>query len=118
MASRLVQERSNSHAFFVLNFYSFGGRLGVVLGPMLGAKIDPKSLGKLTPGGLDFDLVIDWSQDGLKTVPRGLLGGPWAALGALGPSLEGLGGLLGRLEGVLGCSWGLLVPLGKVLAAR
>ena len=65
---------------------------------MLGAKIDPKSLGKLTPGGLDFDLVIDWSQDGLKTVPRGLLGG-----------------FLGRLGGVLGRSWGLLGPLWRVL---
>ena len=60
-----------------------------------------------------------------KTVPRGLLGVSWAVLGGLGlplealePSLDGLGVLLGRLEGVLGCSWGLLVPLGKVLAAR
>ena len=59
---------------------------------------------------------------GLKMAPRpfqeGFGGGLGPLLGALGPSLEGLGGLLGGLEGVLGCSWGLLVALGKVLAAR
>ena len=64
---------------------------------------------------LDIDLVIDWSQDSLKTVPRGPLGSSWGGLGpllgALGPSLEGLGGLLSRLEGVLG-------SLGPVLAAH
>ena len=45
-------------------------------------------------------------------------------LGALGPSLDGLGLLLGGfgtswegLGGVLGRSWGLLDPLGTVLAA-
>ena len=38
---RRVQERSKSHAFFVLIFDSFWGRLGVVLGPIWGAKIDP-----------------------------------------------------------------------------
>ena len=81
-------------------------------GRLLGSKIVPKILLRLTLDGLDFDLAIDWSQDGPKTVPRGLLGGSWGGLGplfgALGPSLEGLRGLLGRLEGVLGCSWGLL----------
>ena len=38
---RRVQERSITHAFFVLIFDSFRGRLGVVLGPILGAKIEP-----------------------------------------------------------------------------
>ena len=47
---------------------------------------------------LDIDLVIDWSQDGLKTVPRGLLGR-----------------FLGRLGRILGRSWGLLGPLWRVL---
>ena len=94
---RRVQERSKSHAFFVLIFDSFWGRLGVVLGVVLGSKIDPKSLGRLTLGGLDFDLVIGWSQDGPKIVPRALLGGSWVVLG-----------------GVLGRSWGLLGPLWAV----
>ena len=109
---RRVQERSKSHAFFVLIFDSFWGRLGVVLGPIWGSKIDPPKVQVFTLRGLDFDLVIDWSQDGSKTVPRGLLGGflgrlgaSWGGLGpllgALGPSLDGLGGLLSRLEGVL-----------------
>ena len=86
---RRVQERSKSHAFFVLIFDSFWGRLGVVLGPMLGAKIDQKSLHQLTLDGLDFDLVIDWSQDGSKTVPRGLLGRSWAVLGGSWAALGG-----------------------------
>ena len=55
---RRFQERSKSHAFFVLIFDSFWGRLGVVLGPILGAKIDPKSLHRLRVGDLDFDLVV------------------------------------------------------------
>jgi len=45
-------------------------------------------------------------------------------LGALGPSLDGLGPLLGGFGpsweahgGLLGRSWGLLDPLGTVLAA-
>ena len=95
----------------------------------LGSKISLKIFHRFRVDGLVFDVVIGWSQDSSKTVPRGLRGGSWAILGpsweglgpllgALGPSLEGLGGLLGGLEGVLGCSWGLLVPLGKVLAAR
>ena len=69
--------------------------------------------------------MIGWSQDGSKTVPRGLresLGPSWGSLGplleALGPSLEGLGKLLGRLVGVLGCSWGLLGSFGHILAAH
>ena len=45
MAPRPVQDGSKrdqkSHAFFVLIFDSFWGRLGVALGPILGAKIDP-----------------------------------------------------------------------------
>jgi hypothetical protein len=95
---RRVQERSKSHACFVLIFDSFWGRLGVVLGPILGSKIVPKSLRRFRVDRLDIDLVIDWSQDGLKTAPRGLLGG-----------------FLGRLGGVLGRSWGLLGPLWRVL---
>ena len=79
--SRRVQERSKSHAFFVLIFDSFWGRLGVVLGSIWGAKIDPKSEGSLRKIGLVFDLVVGWSQVGSKTVPRGLLGGSWAVLG-------------------------------------
>ena len=39
--SRRVQERSKNHACFVLIIESFGGRLGVVLGPIWGTKIDP-----------------------------------------------------------------------------
>ena len=97
---RRVQERSKSHAFFVLIFDSFWGRLGVVLGPILGAKIEPKSLGKLTLDRLDFDLVIGWSQDGRqdrsKSAPGGVLGR--------------LGGVLGRSWGLLGRSWGALGP--------
>ena len=50
--------RSKSHAFFVLIFDSFWGRLGVVLGPILGTKIDPKIFHLFTLGGLDFDLVV------------------------------------------------------------
>ena len=77
-------------------FDSFWGRLGVVWGAVLDSKIDPKIFHAFTPRGLDFDLVIDWSQDSLNTVPRGLLGSSWGGLGpllgALGPSLEGLGG--------------------------
>ena len=49
--------------------------------------------------GLDFDLVIDWSQDGLKTVPRGFLGGSWVVSG---PSWGGLGPVLGPLGPYLG----------------
>ena len=67
--------------------------------------------------GLDFDLVIDWSQDSLKTVPRGLLGSSWGGLGpllgAFGPSLDGLGRVLDRLEGslevVLSSFWSSLI---------
>ena len=40
---RRVQERSKSHAFFVLNFESFWNRLGLVWGVALGSKIDQKS---------------------------------------------------------------------------
>ena len=68
-------------------------------------KIEPKSEGSLRKIGLVFDLVVAWSQEGSKTVPRGPLGPSWGALGpllgALGPCLEGLGGLLGRLEALL-----------------
>ena len=50
---RRVQERSKSHAFFVLIFDSFWGRLGVVLGPIWGAKIDPKSFLELNLNRLE-----------------------------------------------------------------
>ena len=71
----------------------------------MGAKIDPKSEGNLTKIGPDFDLVVGWSQDSSKTVPRGLLGGSWVVLG----------GSWGRLGGVWGRSWALSGPLGTVL---
>ena len=47
---------------------------------------------------LDFDLAIDWSQDGSKTVLRGLLGGSWAVLGRV----------WGRSWGLLGSIWAVL----------
>ena len=67
---RRVQERSKSDAFFVLIFDSFGGRLGLDLGPIWGSKIVPKSLGRLTLDALDFDLMIRWSQDGRQVRPK------------------------------------------------
>ena len=88
---------------------------------MLGAKIDPKSLGKLTLDGLDFDLMIGWFQDGRqdrsKSAPGGVLGrlgrGLGPLLGAFGPSLDGLGRVLDRLEGslevVLSSFWSSLI---------
>ena len=76
----------------------------------MGSKIGQKYFLELRLVDLVFDLVIGWSQDGSKTVPRGLLGGSWVVLGpsweglgpllgALGPFLDGLGGGWGRLEG-------------------
>ena len=62
-------------------------------------KIDLKTLLGFTPVHLVFDLAISWSQDGPKTVPRGLLGGSWAVLG---PSWGGLGPVLGPLGAYLG----------------
>ena len=123
---RRVQERSITHAFFVLIFDSFRGRLGVVLGPILGAKIDPKSKGSLGQNRSCFRscgrLAPSWLQDRPKRAPGVVLGPSWGGLGpllgALGPSLEGLGGLLGCLEEVLGCSWDLLRSSGTVLAAH
>ena len=67
---RRVQERQKSDALFVMIFVSFWGRLGVVLGPILGVKIDPKSLHRFRVSGLDFDLVIGWSQDGRQDRPK------------------------------------------------
>ena len=32
------------------------------MGAVLGSKVDPKSLGRLTLGGVDFDLVIELSN--------------------------------------------------------
>ena len=51
-------------------FDSFWGRLGVVLEPILGAKIDPTILHRFRVDALDFDLVIDWSQDGRQDRPK------------------------------------------------
>ena len=79
--------------------------MGSFWDPFWGAKIDPKSLRRFRVDGLDFDLVIDWSQDGLKTVPRELLGG---FLGRLGGVLSRSWGLLGPLWRVLGCFWAVL----------
>ena len=78
---RRVQERQKNDAFVVLIFDSFWGRLGVFFGVVLGSKIDPKIFHRFMLDGLDFDLVIGWSQDGSKTVPRGLLGRSWALFG-------------------------------------
>ena len=68
-----------SIAFCVLIFVSFWDRLGVVLAPIWGAKIDPKSLGRLTLGGLDFDLIIDCSEDGRQDRPKTVQEPPRAA---------------------------------------
>ena len=54
---RRVQERQKSDAFFVFIFDSFFYRFGVVLGAVLGAKIDPKSQGRLAKVHVVFDLV-------------------------------------------------------------
>ena len=69
-------------------FDSFWGRLGVVLGTVLGSKIVPKSLGRLTLGGLDFDLVIGWSQDGRQDHPKRVQEPPRAAQELPRPSQE------------------------------
>ena len=72
----------------------------------MGAKIDPKSLLELHLVDLVFDLVIGWSQDSSKIVPRGLLGGSWVVLGGswdrLGEVLARFGGLLGPFLTILG----------------
>ena len=98
---RRVQERYKSDAFFVLIFDSFWGRLGVVLGGVLGSKIDPKILHFLTSDGLGRSgfrscclMVPRWPQDRSKRAPGGVLGR--------------LGGVLGPLWGVLGCFWFVL----------
>ena len=72
--------------------------MGLVLGGVLGSKIDPKSRRRLAKIDLVIDLVVYWSQDGSKTVPRGLLGGSWAVLGGVG----------GRSWGLLGSIWAVL----------
>ena len=71
---------------------------------------------------LDFDLVVGWSQDDSKIVPRGLLGGlgsSWGGLGpllgALEPSWDGLGRVLGRLEGVFGRRFGIILEFGSLI---
>ena len=78
----------------------------------MGSQNRPEEFPRIDVQGLVFDLVVAWSQDGSKTVPRRLLRGVLGSLlGAFGPSLEHPGGLLGRLEGVLG-------SFGTVLAAH
>ena len=73
-----------------------------------------------------FDFVVCWPQGGSKTVPRGLLGGSWVALGpswgglgpplgALEPSWDGLGRVLGRLEGVFGRRFGIILEFGSLI---
>ena len=70
----------------------FWDRLGVVLGTYLGIQNRAQVVTKNYLGGPVFDHVIAGSQDGSKTVPRGLLGLSW-----------------GRLGRVLGRSWAVLV---------
>ena len=64
---------------------------------------------------LVIDLVVYWSQDGSKTVPRGLLGCLGPLLGALGPSWDGLGRVLGRLEGVFEGRFGVVLEFGLLI---
>ena len=68
----------------------FGGHFGL--------QNRPNVLHRFMLDGLDFDLVIGWSQDGRQD-----------------RSKSAPGGVLGRLGGVLGRSWELLGPLGRVL---
>ena len=56
---RRVQERQKSDTFFVLIFDSFWGRLGVVLGPILGAKIDQNPKEIWEKSGAFFVLIFD-----------------------------------------------------------
>ena len=65
----------------------------------MGPKIALKTFLELILVDLVFVRSISWSQDGPKTVPRGLLGGSWAVLG---PSWGGLGPVLGPLGAYLG----------------
>ena len=73
--------------------------MGSFWGPIWGPKIALKSMLEFNPVDLVFIRSISWSQDGPKTVPRGLLGGSWAVLG---PSWGGLGPVLGPLGAYLG----------------
>ena len=94
-------------------------RFGVVLGVILGSKMEPL-FPQIYVGRSCFRsrclMVPRWQSRPSKRALGGGLGPSWGGLGsllgALGPSLAGLGGLLGRLEGVLGCSWRLLGSLG------
>ena len=110
---RSTQDRSKTpprgikkDAFFVLIFDSFWDRLEVVLGSILGAKIDPKSLLELNLNHFVFDLVVSCSQDGPKTVPRGLLGGSWAVLGGSWAALGGFWTPFGQSWGSFWIIWG------------
>ena len=67
-------------------------------GCVLASKIDPIFVHLFRLDGLDFEVVIGWSQDGLQDRPK-----------------RDPGGVLGRLGVVLGRSWGLLGPLWTVL---
>ena len=111
-ARRPCKINEKSDAFFVLIFDSFWGRLGVVLGPIWGAKIDSKSEREFGKNRSCFRscgrMVPRWLQDRPKRALGGVLG---RLGGSLGPSLAGLGGLLGVLRGswaALGDSWSLL----------
>ena len=110
---------------FRIRFFT---RLGVVLGSSWGrfggqnaTQNFSRDLSWTVLSALEFDLSIFWTQDGSKTVPRGLLGGSWAVLGGVwGRSWELLGsiwavlglvldhlGVLGRVWAALGGSWAL-----------
>ena len=68
-------------------------------GRRFGLQNRPKSLHFLTSDGLDFDLVVGWSQDGRQDHLNRALGWSWAVLG---PSWGGLGLLLGAFGLLLG----------------
>ena len=80
------------------------------MGPILGPKIALKTLLEFSPVDLVFVRSISWSQDGPKTVPRGLLGGvlgrPGAILGGSWAGLGAFGGLFGRSWGSFWIVWG------------
>jgi hypothetical protein len=77
--SKTGPRATKSDAFFVLIFVSFWGRLGVVFGPIWGAKIDPKTLPTIDPERPFFDLVIGGSQDGRQDRPKRVQEPPRAA---------------------------------------
>ena len=81
------------------------------MGVILGSKMTPFFMLRLTPDGLVFDLAFFGSQDGRQDRPKRVLGGVLSRLGGLRGSL---GGLRDHLGEVLGRFWALLGPLGIV----